>query len=110
MEQFEFVARISWCDSLVNLEMDFNLRLEYALEGSSNYIEWKDRMEVVLEGNGLKEFINSDVPKPTSMDVALLDAWKNKVAKTRRILLEGLRDHIVSSLHGNPLHLQCGRL
>ena len=31
---------------------------------------------------------------------ALLDAWKNKVEKTRRIPLEGVKDHIVSSLHG----------
>ena len=57
-------------------------------------------MEVVLEDNGLKEFINSDVPKPTSSDVAGLDTWQKKVAKTRRILLEGVKDHIVSSLHG----------
>ena len=35
--------------------MDFNrLRLEYALEGSSNYIVWKDNTEEVLEDNGLK--------------------------------------------------------
>ena len=33
-------------------------------------------MEVVLEDNGLKEFIDSDVPKPGSSDAALLDAWK----------------------------------
>ena len=32
-------------------------------------------MEVVLEDNGLKEFIDSDVPKPRSRDDALLDAW-----------------------------------
>ena len=81
--------------------MDFNgLWLEYALESSSKYIAWKDRMEAVLEDNGLKEFIDNDVPKPTSMDAALLDAWQKKVAKTRRILLEGMRDHFVSSLHG----------
>ena len=81
--------------------MAFNgLRLEYALEGSSNYIAWKDMMEAVLEDNGLKEFIDCDVPKPTSTNVALLDAWQKKVAKIRRILLEGVRDHIISSLHG----------
>ena len=57
-------------------------------------------MEAVLEDNGLKEFIDSDVPKPTSTYVPLLDEWQNKVVKTRRILLEGVRDHIVSSLHG----------
>jgi hypothetical protein len=54
-------------------------------------------MEVVLEDNGLKEFIDKDVPKP---DAANLDAWKKKVVKVRRILLEGVRYHIVSNLHG----------
>ena len=57
-------------------------------------------MEVVLEDNGLKEFIDRDVPKPGSSDAALLDAWKKKTTKTRRILLEGVKDHIVSNLHG----------
>jgi hypothetical protein len=80
--------------------MDFNgLRLEYALEGSSNYIAWKERIEAVLEDNGLNEFIDKDVPKPDAEDAANLDAWQKKVAKARRILLEGVRDHIVSSLH-----------
>ena len=32
-------------------------------------------MEAVLEDNGLKEFIDGDVPKLSSSDVALLDAW-----------------------------------
>ena len=48
-------------------------------------------MEVVLEYNGLKEIIDKNFPKP---DAANLDAWKKKVEKVRRILLEGVRDHI----------------
>jgi hypothetical protein len=81
--------------------MTFNaLRLEYSLEGSSNYIAWKDRMEAVLKDNGLKEFIDKDVPKLDVADAANLDTWQKKVAKARRILLEGVRDHIVSNLHG----------
>ena len=56
--------------------MSFNgLRLEYTLEGSSNYIAWKDRMEAVLEDNELKEFIYFDIPKPAAVDAQLLDAW-----------------------------------
>jgi hypothetical protein len=47
-------------------------------------------MEEVLEDNGLKEFIDKDVPKPDATYAANLDAWKNKVAKVRRILLEGV--------------------
>jgi hypothetical protein len=81
--------------------MGFNvLRLDYALVGSLNFISWKEGMEEVLEDNGLKEFIDKDAPKPDVVDVANLDSWKKKVAKARRILLEGVRDHIVSSLHG----------
>ena len=81
------------------VEMSFNgLRLEYALEGSSNYVAWKDQMEAVLDDNGLKEFVDMDVQKPTNL--AEVEAWQNKMAKCRRILLEGVKDHIVSSLHG----------
>ena len=81
--------------------MAFNgLWLEFALEGSSNYIAWKDRVEAMPEDNGLKEFIDINISNPTSGDVALLDAWKKKVAKCQRILLEGVKDHIMSNLHG----------
>jgi len=40
-------------------------RLEYALDGSSNYIAWKDCMEAVLEDNDLNDFIDQEVPKLT---------------------------------------------
>ena len=42
----------------------YGLRLEYALDGNLNYIASKDHMEAVLEDNGLKEFIDQEVPKP----------------------------------------------
>ena len=71
--------------------MAFNgLRLENAIKDNSNYISWKDRMEAVLKDSGLKEFIDTDVRKPAVADAANIDAWKNKVAKARRILLEGV--------------------
>jgi len=55
-------------------------------------------MEEVLEDNGLRDFIDQEFPKPT--DANQLAEWKKCVARERRILLEGVRDHIVSSLHG----------
>ena len=56
--------------------MAFNgFRLEYALDGSSNYIAWKDRMEVVLEDNGLKDFIDQEIPKPTAANAQELAEW-----------------------------------
>ena len=81
--------------------MSFNgLRLEYALEGNLNYISWKDKMEEILEDNALKEFIDIDIPEPNQADAMQHEAWRNNVAKVRRILLEGVQDHTVLSLHG----------
>jgi hypothetical protein len=57
-------------------------------------------MEAVLKDNGLKEFIDKDVPNLDVADAANLDAWQKKVEKVRRIMLEGVRDQIVSNLHG----------
>ena len=76
------------------------LILEYSLEGNSNCIAWKDMMEAVLKENILKAFIDSDISQPVATNSQLIDAWKKNVAKVRRILLEGFRYHIVSSLHG----------
>ena len=77
-------------------KMSFNgLRLEYALEGSSNYIAWKDRMEAMLEDNKLKEFINNDIPKPPTTNAQDLAEWTKCVAKARMIILERVQDHIV---------------
>jgi len=55
------------------------LRLEYSLECSTNYIAWKDRMEAVLDDNGMKDFMDADVPKPT--DAAEAEACQKKLAK-----------------------------
>ena len=76
----------------------YGLRLEHALDGSSKYIAWKDHMEAVLEGNDFKDFIDKEFPKPTN--ATQLMEWKKCVARTRRILLDGVQDHIVSSLDG----------
>ena len=57
-------------------------------------------MEELLEGNGVKDFINTDISQPLATNDQLFDAWKKNVANKRRIMLEGVRDHIVSNLHG----------
>ena len=52
-----------------------------------------------MEDNVLKEFIDKDIPKPPTIDAQDLEKWKKCVAKVRRIILEGVLDHIVSNLH-----------
>eukprot|EP00253_Pinus_taeda_P030780 PITA_30780 len=57
-------------------------------------------MEALLEDNDFKEFFDQEIPKPTASDAQNLVEWEKCVGKARRIILEGVRDHIVSSLHG----------
>lgn len=59
------------------------LRIKYAFEGSLNFIAWRDKMEVVLEDNGLKEFVDQAIPKPKTIDAQNLVEWKKCVAKER---------------------------
>ena len=59
------------------------LRLKYALEGSSNFIAWRDKMEVVPEDNGLKEFVEQVISKPTATNPQNLSESKKCVEKAR---------------------------
>ena len=62
-------------------------------------IAWKDRMEAVLYDNKLKELTDNDIPKPPTTEAQDLAEWRKCVEKARSIILEGVRDHIVSNLH-----------
>lgn len=76
--------------------MAFNgQRLEYALEGTYNFVKWKDHMEALLNENGLLECIKENVVQPLEFDAQNRAQWKKDVEKARRIFLEGLREHIV---------------
>jgi len=45
-------------------------------------------MEVVLEDNGLKEFVDQEIPKPKTLDAQALVEWKKCVVKARQIIRE----------------------
>lgn len=76
--------------------MTFNeLRLEYALEGISNYITWKDHMDSVPDCNGFLEYVKIDIPKLGLANALNIAQWKKDVFKARRIILKGVGDHIV---------------
>ena len=57
-------------------------------------------MEVVLDENGVLEHVKIDIAKPQQSDAKQLAQWKKDVSKSKIILLEGVRDHVVSNLHG----------
>jgi len=56
--------------------------------------------EEVFDANGLLEYIKIDVAKTQAYDTQNLSQLKKYVAKERRIILEGVWDHIVLNTHG----------
>lgn len=57
-------------------------------------------MEFFLDENGVWEYTQTDIHKPTTLDAQELSQWKKHIAKVRRIILEGDRDPVVSNFHG----------
>lgn len=51
--------------------------------------------------NGVWEYTRTDIPKPSTSNAQALSQWKKDTTKGRRIILKGVRDHVVSNLHGN---------
>jgi len=63
----------------------------------------------VLEDNGLKEFVEEEIPKPTTTDAQNMDEWKKCVAKTRRVILEGFETTLSRVSMGKKLLMLCGK-
>jgi hypothetical protein len=76
--------------------MTSSIRFEDRLEGISNYLQWKIRINSVLKENKLWPFANTVIAVPT--DPATLDVHEVNEAKTQRIILDGVRDHLIPHL------------
>jgi hypothetical protein len=74
------------------------LRYEDRLEGASNFSPWRERMALVLEEQGLWEIAEGKVAAPA--DPVQLAAHNKKDVKARRIIVDGVKDHIIPHLSG----------
>ena len=77
--------------------MTSNIRFEDRLEGFSNYLRWKVRINNVLKENKLWSVANTIVPVPASDPIAL-DVHEVREAKTQRIVFYGVKDHLIPHL------------
>ena len=69
------------------------IRYEDRLDGMSNYLQWKVRMTAVLKENRLWTIVSTMVT-PAS-DLIALDINEVKEAKAQRLILDGIRDHLI---------------
>jgi hypothetical protein len=72
------------------------LSVEYRLDGASNYGSWKPRVLLYLEENKVKYFSLTTMPVPN--DATQLVAWKKNDVKAWKILMEYMKNHLVSHL------------
>jgi hypothetical protein len=77
--------------------MTSSIRFEDRLEGIFNYLQWKVRIISVLKENKLWLFVNTVMPVLASDPIAL-DVHEMREAKTQRIILDGVRDHLIPHL------------
>jgi hypothetical protein len=77
--------------------MATSVRYEDRLEGASNYLQWKVRITAVLNENKLWSYVSTVVPVPVHNPIAL-DLHEVKEARAQRILLDGVKDHLIPHL------------
>ena len=74
------------------------LRVKDRLDGASNFCPWREHISLLLEENGLLEIAEGKVETPT--DLVQLVAHTKKDVKAKRILVDGVKDHIITHLFG----------
>jgi gag-polypeptide of LTR copia-type len=77
--------------------MAASIRYEDRLDGISNYLQWKVRLSAVLKENKIYNYVSSVVAAPAADPVAL-DLHEVKEAKAQRIILDGVKDHLIPHL------------
>ncbi len=72
------------------------VKVEYRLEGASNFNYCNSRVLISLEENALLEFMESGVPEPE--DNAHKSQWKKNGIKARKIMIESVKDRLVPQI------------
>jgi hypothetical protein len=72
------------------------------LDGTTNFSPWKERIILLLEEVQLWDIVNNTqnniVIFPTN--ATLLEKFKNKNVKAKRIILDAIKDHVIPHVAG----------
>lgn len=69
------------------------LRDQDKLDEASNHVIWKARMSFLLDEHALKTYLDNIVVVPADTDP--LKKYKSKMVKAKRMILDGVKDHVV---------------
>ena len=76
--------------------MVIDLGFEDHLHGMSNYSIWKERIALVLEDSEIWQFVEQTQIPPTN--ATLMNIHKKKDMKSKRVILKGVKDHIIPNV------------
>ena len=68
------------------------------LDGDSNYLIWKARMSFLLDEYGLETYIDAMAAMP--QDENQLKKYRKEMVREKRLIVDGVKDHIVSHIEG----------
>ena len=71
------------------------VKVEDHLDAATNFISWKSRV-LILEENDLLKFVNEKVQEQDAEEDK--SHWRKSDARARRILVDSVRDHLVSQI------------
>jgi hypothetical protein len=83
------------------------LKFEDRLDGASNFCPWTEHINLMLEENGMLEIVEGKLVAP--IDPIQLVAHTKKYVKARRILVDGIKNHIISHFSSKKTTRICGR-
>lgn len=72
--------------------MASRLRLEDRLNGQSNFGAWEERIISVFDETDVWDIVEKTVTITT--DATQLAAYRRKNAKAKRLILDGIKDHL----------------
>jgi hypothetical protein len=77
--------------------MATSIRYEDRLDDISNYLQWKVCLSIVLKENKIYSYVSFVVAAPATDPVAL-DLHEVKEARAQRIILDGVKNHLIPHL------------
>ena len=78
--------------------MVIGLRVEDRLDGQSNFGAWKEKIISVLEEVEVWDIVEKTVVPPT--DATQLASFKKNSIKAKRLILDGVKDHVIPHVKG----------
>jgi hypothetical protein len=77
-------------------KVNFSLKECDRLDGFSDFIPWKIRLQIIMEEVDLWEHVENEIQEPN--DLAQLDSHQKKEAKVKRIIIDFVKDNFISHI------------